>query len=68
MSFSLYDATIPIFQQTLGAMQGLLNKVESFCTEAKRPEEDLLQARVSPKTCCRSPTKSASRSPTPSAP
>ena len=46
MSFSLYDATIPTFQQTLGAVQGLLNKVESFCTEAKRPEEDLLQARL----------------------
>ena len=44
MSFSLYDATVPTFQQTLGAMQGLLNKVAIFSAEAKRPDEDLLQA------------------------
>ena len=46
MSFSLYEATVPTFRQTLGAMQGLLNKVEIFSMEAKRPEEDLLQARL----------------------
>ena len=46
MPFSLYDATVPTFQQTLGAMQGLLTKVEAFSAEAKRPVDDLLQARL----------------------
>jgi hypothetical protein len=46
MPFSLYDATVPSFQQTLGAMQGLLDKVEGSCAEADRPVEDLLQARL----------------------
>ena len=46
MPFSLYDATVPSFQQTLGAMQGLLHKVDGHCVEAGRPVEDLLQARL----------------------
>ncbi len=46
MPFSLYDATVPLFQQTLGAMQGLLNKVEDFCADGSRTLEDLLQARL----------------------
>ncbi len=46
MPFSLYDATVPTFQQMLGAMQGLLTKVEDFCAEGKPPVEDLLQARL----------------------
>ena len=46
VTFSLYDATVPSFQQTLGAMQGLLKKLESFCSEMNRPVEDVLQARL----------------------
>ena len=46
MSFSLYDATVPTFQQTLGAMQGLLTKVEAFSAKGNRPVDDLLQARL----------------------
>ena len=34
MAFSLYDATIPSFQQTLGAVSGLLVKAEAFCADA----------------------------------
>ena len=33
MSFSLYAATIPTFQQILGAISGLLDKAEAFCAE-----------------------------------
>jgi hypothetical protein len=46
MPFSLYEATVPTFQQTLGAVLGLLDKAESFCTEKTRPVGDLLQARI----------------------
>ena len=46
MPFSLYDATVPTFQQTLGAMQGLLTKAEAFCAEGNTPVSDLLQARL----------------------
>ncbi len=46
MAFSLYDATVPTFQQTLGAMQGLLTKVAAFSAEGGRPVDDLLQARL----------------------
>ena len=33
MAFSLYAATIPSFQQILGAVSGLLDKAEAFCAE-----------------------------------
>ena len=46
MPFSLYDATVPSFQQTLGAMQGLLNKVEGFCAEGNHSVGDVLQTRL----------------------
>lgn len=46
MPFSLYDATVPSFQQTLGAMQGLLDKVEGFCADGNHRIADLLQTRL----------------------
>ena len=46
MSFSLFDATVPTFQQTLGAMAGLLDKAEGFCTQGTTQVSDLLQARL----------------------
>ena len=46
MSFSLFDATVPTFQQTLGAMVGLLDKAEGFGTQGTTQVSDLLQARL----------------------
>jgi uncharacterized protein len=46
MSFSLYDALIPTFQQTLGAVVGLVDKAEAYCAE--NPAADLIQARLHP--------------------
>lgn len=46
MSTSLYDAIIPSFQQTLGAVAGLVSKAEAHCAEKKMAPADLLQARL----------------------
>jgi hypothetical protein len=46
MAFSLYAATIPSFQQTLGAISGLLNKAEDFCAEKGIAAQELIQARL----------------------
>jgi hypothetical protein len=45
MALSLYAATIPSFQQTLGAVSGLLGKAEAFCTEKGIAPQELIQAR-----------------------
>jgi hypothetical protein len=46
MAFSLYAATVPSFQQTLGAVAGLLEKAEAFCTEKSIAPPELIQARL----------------------
>src|ERR1700689_608831 len=46
MAFSLYAATIPSFQQILGAVSGLLDKAEAFCTEKGIAPQELIQARL----------------------
>jgi hypothetical protein len=46
MALSLYAATIPNFQQALGAVSGLLDRAESFCTEKSLAPQDLIQARL----------------------
>jgi uncharacterized protein len=46
MAFSLYAATIPSFQQTLGAISGLINKAEDFCAEKSIAPQELIQARL----------------------
>ena len=46
MTLSLYAATVPNFQQTLGAMSGLLDRAEGFCKEKSLAPQDLIQARL----------------------
>ena len=48
MAFSLYAATIPSFQQILGAVSGLLEKAETFCAEKDIAPQELIQARLAP--------------------
>ena len=46
MQFSLYAATVPSYQQILGAISGLLDKAEMYCaTESLAPSE-IIQARL----------------------
>src|SRR5579863_3142101 len=46
MAFSLYAATVPSFQQTLGAVSGLLDKAQAFCEEKAIAPQELIQARL----------------------
>ena len=46
MSLSLYDATIPSFQQFLVNVAGLLVKAQAHCGSKGLPPEKLLQARL----------------------
>jgi len=46
MAFSLYDATIPCYQQTLGAVAGLLATAETFCAEKQLPPQAIIEARL----------------------
>jgi uncharacterized protein len=46
MSFSLYAATIPSYIQILGAVAGLIDKAEAFCSEKGLTPQDILQARL----------------------
>ena len=46
MTFSLYDATIPSYRQTLGAVAGLLATAEAHCTQQKIPPQDIIDARL----------------------
>jgi uncharacterized protein len=48
MAFSLYAATVPSYQQILGAVSGLLDKAEAFCAEKGIAPSDLIQARLAP--------------------
>ena len=48
MSFSLYDATIPSYRQTLGAVAGLLVTAETFCAEKQLPPQAIIDARLAP--------------------
>src|SRR3984893_11563497 len=45
---SFYDATVPVFLQTLGSLSGLLTKAEAHCTAKKIQPEILLGARLYP--------------------
>ncbi len=44
MAFSLYEATIPSYRQTLGAVAGLLTSAEAFCAERQLPPVDIIGA------------------------
>ena len=46
MTFSLYSATIPSYQQTLGAVTGLLVSAEKFCAEKHLAPEEIIGARL----------------------
>jgi uncharacterized protein len=46
MALSLYSATIPCYQQILGAVAGLLDKAEAFCTDKGIAPPELIQARL----------------------
>jgi hypothetical protein len=46
MTFSLYSATIPSYQQTLGAITGLLVTAEKFCAEKRLAPEEIIEARL----------------------
>jgi len=46
MTFSLYAATVPSYQQTLGAMTGLLATAETFCAEKHLAPEEIIGARL----------------------
>jgi uncharacterized protein len=46
MAISLYAATIPSYQQVLGAIAGLLSTAEAFCTERGLAPGDIIQARL----------------------
>lgn len=46
MPLSLYDVTVPTFQQLLGSVAGLLDKAEKHCAEKSVGHADIIQARV----------------------
>ncbi len=48
MAFSLYAATIPSYQQTLGAVAGLLATAEGFCADKQLAAGDIIDARLAP--------------------
>ena len=48
MAFTLYSATIPTYRQILGAVAGLLDKGEAFCTEKGLAPAEIIQARLAP--------------------
>ena len=46
MALTLYDAVIPSYFQMLGAVAGLIDKAEAFCTEKNIPAEDIIGCRL----------------------
>jgi uncharacterized protein len=48
MPMSIYDSTVPVFLQMLGAITGLINKAEAHCQAKGIQPEVLLSARLYP--------------------
>ncbi len=48
MSLSMYQASVPAFLQTLGALAGVLTKAESYAAERKIDPAVLLNYRLAP--------------------
>jgi hypothetical protein len=46
MTFSLHAATVPSYQQILGAVLALIDKAEAFCSERALAPQDIIQARL----------------------
>jgi hypothetical protein len=44
--FSLYAAIVPSYQQTLGAVSGLLDRAETFCATKSLAPPEIIQARL----------------------
>ena len=48
MTFSMYDASVPVFKQILTSLSAILDKAEAHATEKKIEASALLQARLYP--------------------
>ncbi len=48
MAITLYQASVPVFQQMLGALRGILVKAQQQAEAMKVPPDVLLQARLYP--------------------
>lgn len=48
MTFSLHAATVPHFDQLLGAVAGLLDKAEAACAAGQLDEKELIETRLAP--------------------
>ena len=48
MSLSMHAASVPVFQQMLGALSGVLTKADTHARERKIEPAALLQARLFP--------------------
>jgi uncharacterized protein len=48
MTISMHDASVPVFRQMLGALDGILAKAESHAADHKIDPPALLQARLFP--------------------
>ena len=46
MAFDLYSAFVPTARQLLGALPGLIDKGEAFCSDSGTPARELLEARL----------------------
>lgn len=46
MAFSLYDATVPSWQQILGSVSGLLDKTQTYCLEQQLAPESIIASRL----------------------
>jgi hypothetical protein len=44
--FSLYAATVPSYQQILGAVSALLDKADTFCASKSLAPSEIIQARL----------------------
>ena len=48
MTFSMYEASVPVFKQILTSLSAILDKAEAHATEKKIEPAALLQARLYP--------------------
>ena len=48
MTFSLYRAIVPTYQQFLDSLAGLLDTAEKFCADKAIASSDIIQARLAP--------------------
>ncbi len=48
MTFSMYDASVPVFKQILTSLSAVIDKAEAHATEKKIEPAALLQARLYP--------------------